>query len=91
MSVLCDLQSQPPSTKKAILWGVVIVLSALLMAIWIQEAKNRIKNAPASFPEIKMPPLDLPTMPQPEIEISPEIQKQLEELEKQSNEEIKTN
>lgn len=91
MGIINRIQSQSLTVKKIILWGVVIVISLILFFIWIGNAKKTIQNMSASsFPEITPPPIDLPQITEPEVTIPPELEKQLEELEKQNNEENTT-
>ncbi len=91
MGIINRIQSQSLTVKKTILWGVVIVISLVLFFIWMGNAKKTIQNMSASsFLEITPPPIDLPQITEPEVTIPPELEKQLEELEKQNNEENTT-
>ncbi|MFH0791957.1 MAG: hypothetical protein V1905_01955 [bacterium] len=87
-----QLQQLSLMKKKMILWGVVIIVSLIMLFFWLKDAKEKLQNIPAGgFQEIIVPPIDIPQMSQPDIAVPPELQEELDKLEKQNNEENKTN
>ena len=92
MGFIGRLQQLSLMKRKMILWGVVTIVSLVMLFFWLKDIKEKIQNIPAGgFQEIIVSPIDIPKMPEPDITIPPELQKELDKLEKQNNEENKTN
>ena len=76
---LKKLQSQPESTKKIILWSVMVLVGLLLLIFWLNSTKSRIKNfqkedfvRDLGIPDLredinKMPKIEFPEITMPEL------------------------
>lgn len=83
---LKNLQEKPESTRKVILWSVVVVVSIILLVFWLSGVKSRVRNFQQSdflkesgVSELQQTIKSLPKIEIPEIKI-PELSE--EELNK---------
>lgn len=86
--MLRKLQKQPEQVKKIILWFVVIIVGIVLLNFWARSAGERMREFQAEeldkkwrLPEIEMPVLEIPEIPEIPSDITPEeFLKKLREL-----------
>ena len=86
--MLRNLQKQPERVKKIILWFVVIIVGIVLLNFWVRGAGERMREFQAEeitreweLPEIEMPVLEIPEIPEIPQDITPEeFLKKLREL-----------
>ena len=53
---LKKIQSQPESTRKLILWAILIIFAFIFLFFWVNTTKNRLKNfqlEDVGLPDIK--------------------------------------
>lgn len=59
MTFLEKLQKLPVTTKKIILWTVVVIIGIIFLTLWVRNFKERLKNFQPSLREgLKFPSLE---------------------------------
>jgi len=88
MNFLKKIQSLPESTRKIILWSVIIIIGLSLAAWWTKNFQERLKQFKESefrkefqLPSLKKELEGLPKVEIPEIKIE-DLEKMIKEVEK---------
>jgi len=90
MEFLRKIQSLPESTRKIILWGIVIIIGLGLLALWIKNFQQKIKSFQTEElkEELKLPSLQeelkgIPKIEIPKLEIPENSEEELKQLEEE--------
>jgi hypothetical protein len=65
---LAKLQNLPENKKKIILWTIVIVAALAMGFFWFGEAKNNLAKISGAVQNVKMPEINMPSLPFPDLQ-----------------------